>query len=202
MDAVYDKIASHFDKTRYSIWNCVRKFLDTIPINSFVADIGTGNGKNTRYRDDIIIIGNDISSNLVKIAQDKNTSNNDFLLANGINIPYRNNTFDAAISIAVLHHIDNEKERIKFISEILRIVKNNGRILITVWAAEQEIKPKWIHTKDNDYIIPWHLKDGTIENRYYHLFSKDEIEYLLNKFTANYSLYYEMDNWIININNP
>lgn len=201
MDTVYDKIASHFDKTRYSIWNCVRKFLDTLPINSFVADIGTGNGKNTRYRDDIIVIGNDISSNLVTIAQDKNTSNNDFLLANGLELPYRDSIFDAAISIAVLHHINNEKQRLQFINEILRIVKNNGHILITVWAAEQDIKPKWIHIKDNDYLIPWHLKDGTIENRYYHLFSKDEIVNLLSKFNKKYILYYEMDNWIITINN-
>jgi len=201
MNTVYDKIASHFDKTRFSIWKCVKKFLDPLPINSFLADIGTGNGKNTRYRDDIIVIGNDISKNLLSIAQDKNTSNNDFILANGIELPYRDSIFDAAISIAVLHHIDNEKQRLQFISEILRVVKNNGRILITVWASEQDIKPKWIHIKDNDYMIPWHLKDGTIENRYYHLFSKKEIEDLLDKFLIKYDLYYEMDNWIITLEN-
>ena len=50
-------------------------------------------------------------------------------------------------------------------------------------------------------MIPWHLKDGTVENRYYHLFSKNEIENLMNKFTKKYSLYYEMNNWIIIINN-
>lgn len=201
MKAVYDKIASHFDKTRYSIWNCVKAFLDTLPANSFIIDVGTGNGKNTRYRKDIIFVGNDISYNLLSIAQNKDEYKNDFLVANGINLPYKNNAFDAAISIAVLHHIDNEKDRIKFISELLRCTKKGGKILITVWAVEQYIKPKWIQIKDSDYIIPWNLKDGTVENRYYHLFSKNEVECLINSFTTNYTLYYEMDNWIIIINN-
>ena len=69
---VYDKIAIHFDKTRYSVWKCVSQFLNLLPKNVFIADIGTGNGKNARYRNDINVIGNDISENLLKIAKDKN----------------------------------------------------------------------------------------------------------------------------------
>ncbi len=196
---VYDKIAIHFDKTRYSVWKCVSQFLNLLPKNVFIADIGTGNGKNARYRNDINVIGNDISENLLKIAKDKNSNNNDFIKANGIKLPYRNEIFDAVISIAVLHHVDSYDDRIKFIQELLRITKINGSILISVWANEQIIKPKWINIKDHDYIIPWHLKNNIIENRYYHLFSKDEIELILNKFNISYKLGYEMDNWIIKI---
>jgi ubiquinone/menaquinone biosynthesis C-methylase UbiE len=199
LDSVYDKIAAHFDQTRIYIWKCVSQFLDSLPPNIFIADVGTGNGKNLRYRNDITIIGNDISENLLKIAKDKNKNNNEFIKANAINLPYRNELFDAVMSVAVLHHIDSYDNRIKFIEELLRITKNNGKILITVWANEQIIKPKWINIKDTDYIIPWHLHNNVIEKRYYHLFSKQEIESILNTFNISYNLLYEMDNWIITI---
>ena len=46
--------------------------------------------------------------------------------------------FDAAISIAVLHHVSSAVRRQLAVREILRILRPGGRALITVWAREQE----------------------------------------------------------------
>ncbi|KAL2900576.1 hypothetical protein RDABS01_025658 [Bienertia sinuspersici] len=64
---------------------------------------------------------------------------------------------DAAISIAVLHHLSTESRRQKAIEELVRIVRKGGLVLITVWAVEQEdpgLLSKWtpLSTK---YLDEW-----------------------------------------------
>ena len=58
---VYDKIASDFDNTRYRPWSYVESFLDNVPSNSTIGDIGCGNGKNMLYRKDCTNLGCDFS---------------------------------------------------------------------------------------------------------------------------------------------
>ena len=41
---VYDRIADEFSNSRYRPWICVEDFLDSIPENAKIADIGCGNG--------------------------------------------------------------------------------------------------------------------------------------------------------------
>ena len=65
----------------------------------------------------------------------------------------------------------------KFITNIINILEPGGKLLFTVWALEQTIKPKWIYKGNNDdYLIPW-LDKYTKQtfHRFYHLFSFDEI---------------------------
>ena len=56
----YEQIASHFSETRHHVWPPVKKFIDSFKVNSLVADIGCGNGKNM-YRKDCEFIGLDFS---------------------------------------------------------------------------------------------------------------------------------------------
>ena len=57
IEEVYNKIANDFNKTRYSVWGSVRKFLDNVQADSTVLDIGCGNGKNMLYRKDLQFSG-------------------------------------------------------------------------------------------------------------------------------------------------
>jgi tRNA (uracil-5-)-methyltransferase TRM9 len=195
---IYDKIASKFDHTRFSYWKAVKVFLDDIPKYSIVADVGTGNGKYLSYRNDITVIGNDMSDNLLNIISHKNKEAN-ILRANALYLPYRSLIYDATISIAVLHHISTIEARCKFIEEIIRILKPLGKCLITVWAREQPIKSSWKDIGNNDFFIPWVDKDETY-NRYYHLFTYDEISSLFSQYEDVIkvkSIEFEMDNWCI-----
>ena len=56
-------------------------------------------------------------------------------------IDFRSSSFDACISIAVIHHLSTTERRANAIKELVRIVKPHGYILIYVWALEQDKDP-------------------------------------------------------------
>lgn len=197
---VYEQIADKFNHTRFSHWNIVKQFLNKLPKYSLVADIGTGNGKYLNYRKDITIIGNDVCNGLLNIIVDKSSKCN-ICCADALHLPYRNETFDAVISIAVFHHISKSMNRLRFIEEVTKVLKPNGIGLVTVWAREQHIKTTWKNLGDNDFFVPWVDTEKNITyDRYYHLFTKQTILSLFDEFNDKLTvikILYEMDNWCI-----
>ncbi|GFQ02807.1 alkylated DNA repair protein alkb homolog 8 [Phtheirospermum japonicum] len=140
---VYDAIAPHFSSTRFAKWPKVQTFLNSLPSGSLILDAGCGNGKYLGLNPHCYFIGCDISGPLIKICSDKG---NEVLVADAVNLPYRTGYGDAAISIAVLHHLSTESRRKGAVEELIRVVKTGGLVLITVWAREQEDKSlvnKW-----------------------------------------------------------
>jgi SAM-dependent methyltransferase len=59
-------------------------------------------------------------------------------VADCMNIPMRTKSCDAAICIAVMHHLSTKERRLRCISELARIVKVGGLINIQAWAMEQQ----------------------------------------------------------------
>lgn len=140
---VYDAIAPHFSSTRFAKWPKVACFLESLVPGSLVIDAGCGNGKYLGLNPRCFFVGCDLSSPLVSICSERG---NEVLVADTLRLPYRNGSFDAAISIAVLHHLSTEERRRKAVEELARVVAIGGSILITVWAVEQEDKTllsKW-----------------------------------------------------------
>lgn len=95
----------------------------------------------------------------------------DIGIADGLHLPYRCASCDAAMSIAVIHHMSSVSRRVALLDEITRILKIGGRAIITAWATEQQDMAKltkW-HKLDppsaqdseynspNDYLVPWHV---------------------------------------------
>ena len=214
---VYDKISSHFSETRYKPWPQVAEFLNSLEKDSYVLDIGCGNGKYLSVNENLKMFGTDRSGNLLSIAKEKN-ENSQFFVADSLKLPIRTESFDAAISIAVIHHFSNELLRIKALKEIIRIVKKGGLILVYVWAMEQ--KEKKFTEQDN--FVPWHLQnkyenkskvetlkngpnimedkkiDCTVYQRYYHVFYKGELEDIINKTGDEVEIiksYFDHANW-------
>ncbi|KAF3786796.1 Alkylated DNA repair alkB-like protein 8, partial [Nymphaea thermarum] len=140
---VYDAIAPHFSSTRYAKWPKVAEFLNSLQPGSVVLDTGCGNGKYLAFNPQCFFLGCDISASLIKICADKG---HEVMVADAVNLPYRDGFGDAAISIAVLHHLSTENRRRKAIAELARAVRKGGLILITVWAVEQE---------DNSLLKKW-----------------------------------------------
>eukprot|EP01080_Neovahlkampfia_damariscottae_P011306 gene11306-4117_t len=222
VEKVYNEIAPHFSQTRTRPWPFVEKFLKSQKDDSLVADVGCGNGKyffvnNSKKKlildslfnkKEITMIGSDLSEGLIKICRDRNLQ---CFVADGLLLPYRSNTFDSAISIAVIHHFSTIERRIQSIQELSRIIKPNGLILIYVWAFEQE---KYEKKNEQDVFISWELQkkyqkeneiyetneDGkVIFQRYYHLFKKNELENLILK-CGNLEIIeseFENNNWIV-----
>ena len=206
---VYNKIASHFSDTRVCHWVAVKNFINSLPAYTLLADIGCGNGKYFNVRNDITIIGNDACIPLLEIANIQPINHiTNVCISNTKNLPYRNNSFSAIMSIAVLHHLSTIESRKQMLNEIYRVMDNNAIGLITVWATEMQIPKKWIKInasmKDTDYYVPWtdiksKLTIKPVFNRYYHLFSKDETHDLVKENTGFQilDLFFEKDNWVI-----
>ncbi|XP_054788341.1 tRNA (carboxymethyluridine(34)-5-O)-methyltransferase [Prosopis cineraria] len=151
---VYDAIAPHFSSTRFAKWPKVASFLSSLPSGSLILDAGCGNGKYLGLNHDCFLIGCDVSPPLIKICADRG---HEVLVADAVNLPYRTDFGDAAISIAVLHHLSTENRRRKAIEELVRVVRRGGLVLITVWAVEQEDRSlisKWTPLAEK-YVEEW-----------------------------------------------
>jgi tRNA (uracil-5-)-methyltransferase TRM9 len=191
---VYDKIAKHFDQTRYKPWPGVEQFLLSIEPGSFVLDVGCGNGKYLGIRDDCAMYGCDPCASLVDIAQSKYPKA-ELVVANGLSLPYKNASMDVVISIAVLHHLSTIEARRQFLSEIKRVMRVSG--LLTVWSYDA-VMPSWIPmSTKGDYMVPWHNKeDGKVYERYYHVFDRDELCVLFAGINITH-IVEEKQNWYI-----
>lgn len=169
---VYDQISPHFDITRKSVWPDVEEFVKTFSSNSYVLDAGCGNGKNM-CRDDCSFIGGDFCQNFLEMVQKKK---NEAIQINVKTLPFRNNTFDHVICVAVIHHIKDKSDQIKAIKELIRVTKRKGTILITVWEAHGEYK------KGDNY-VDWNLQKkynkevskDVVYKRYYYMYDDNEL---------------------------
>jgi tRNA (uracil-5-)-methyltransferase TRM9 len=94
-------------------------------------------------------------------------------LADARHLPYPNENFDWAISVATYHHIEGKEGRLKALVELRRVLKPSGEAFITVWNRWQ---PRfWF--KPKEVSVPWRKKGKTLY-RYYYLFSYTELEKL------------------------
>ena len=124
----YNSNSNDFSNTRHSIWDVVKKFNRSINPKSNILDAGCGNGKNMVYLQNQghNMTGIDFSDGLLEICKQKNLNvhNSDIR-----NLPFNDFTFDYVISIAVIHHLNTEEDRIKAINELLRVTKKGGKVL-------------------------------------------------------------------------
>ena len=173
----YNTISNHFDKTREYLWKAIKEFIQNIDDSSLLLDAGCGNGKNMLIKNNINCIGFDFSEGNNLICKRKGL---DVSTINIKNIPYRDSIFDNSFTVAVIHHIDNERDRIKAIKELVRVTKVGGTIFIQVWSVEIPKNKKFIKINDNnDYFVTWFVTKDNLIKRFYHLFTKDEFESLL-----------------------
>ena len=202
----YNIIAKSFDKTRYSIWKCVREYILELPIGNNILEVGCGNGKNLEYLKQLgyaNVSGCDVSVEFVNICISKqlNVIECDILK---LNQAYDHDTFDNILCVAVIHHLDAVENRLAAIVELINITNVGGSILITVSSA---LKPFSKHSRklneSNDYAVDW---NNTGIERFYHLFEEGELESLsetasnITQTKLELKSSFECDNWIVSIN--
>ena len=191
----YEKISDSFDKTRYKVWPCVEKFLDSIEPSKYGLDVGCGNGKNMIYRTDLKLKGIDNCVSFVKKCISKKL---DVEIGDMLALPFEDNTFDFVYCIAALHHLKTKDLRIQAIQEMIRVCKPTGKIFILVWAFEQEPDSKR-KFKTQDVFVPWKdVVHNTISHRFYHVYVKNELEkevYTSCDQVIIKDSFYEKGNW-------
>lgn len=131
---VYEEISNHFSETRHKRWPNVTKFLENLQEGTLLLDVGCGNGKYLCGNRNVYKLGCDRSSGLMDICRKRGF---EVLQCDCLYLPYRDDSVDAAISIAVIHHLSTRERRRRAISEMVRVLRPGGRCLIYVWAMEQ-----------------------------------------------------------------
>lgn len=59
------------------------------------------------------------------------------LYCDNLCLPFRDESLDAVLSVAVIHHVATVERRVRALREIARALRVGGRVIISVWAMEQ-----------------------------------------------------------------
>jgi len=106
------------------------KLSDNIKILNAGCGTGKFEGLISEINPALEIYGFDIIEKLIRICNNKVIKNkSEFLMADTSRIPFKNNFFDAVISMGVLHCSDAPADKI--IEELSRVTKIGGEIIIT-----------------------------------------------------------------------
>lgn len=170
---VYDIIAPEFNQTRGYYWQPISVFINELPNNSLIYDIGCGNGRNMTYTNHTFI-GIDNCQKFVDICKNKGL---DAICNNMTDIQLQSDSADFIICVASFHHLANKENRIKSLLEMKRLIKPGGKILITIWSKIQPKKTRVNFDNYGDNIVYWKNKHP----RYYYIFAIDEITELFNE---------------------
>jgi ubiquinone/menaquinone biosynthesis C-methylase UbiE len=191
----WNSIAKSFDSTRRKTWKECIDFIDSVQKKSIVADIGSGNGRHLIpcAKQCEKVIGLDVSRELLNIVKNKAYKNNlknvDLIHSDAVNIPLQDNSIDAVLYIATLHNIPIRYRRINSLKEIYRILKPGGKAIISVWSRWQDkyrqhflirMITQFGRNEFGDINIYWR-QHGLNISRYYHLYSKSELQKDLTK---------------------
>ncbi|PSN57512.1 hypothetical protein C0J52_01590 [Blattella germanica] len=142
-------VGASADSQRGRAWPKVKQFLSELEPGSLVCDVGCGNGKYLSVNPSVFKIGADRCSSLTEIAREKE---HEVLVCDNLSLPFRDESFDAVLSVAVVHHFATTERRVGALRELARVLRIGGRLIISVWAMEQR------HRKfeSQDVLVPWH----------------------------------------------
>lgn len=189
----YERIAESYNRVRHRPWEECLEFMKGFRPRSVVLDLGCGTGRHllATIIEGHSAVGLDFSKAMLKATKEKlskipkRSDISDVIVADGANLPFKENAFDYVLFIATLHNMLADKQRIASLNEVGRVLMINGRTLITVW---RRFQPRFIksilkcHLKrllgyEEDFIatVPWKTNDHTVP-RYYYLFSANELK--------------------------
>lgn len=167
---VWNKIAPLWNEYKTKPTLFATEFLKNSKGN--VLDFGCGSGRNFRKINGTIYAV-DFSDEMLKLAEknaDKKKISVNLIKAKATRLPFKNNFFDFALAIAVIHCIRFKFQRKKAIKEIYRTLKPEAKLLISVW----DKNARRFKNKPKNLKVPWTI-DGKKIFRNYYLYESDEL---------------------------
>jgi len=191
--ATYEAIAESFAQARREPWPEVVDFAEGLPPASRVLDVGCGSGRHVFPLASAghSVVGVDLSRRMLHLGAEAlrlapRTLRAHWVEGDATDLPLRAERFDACTCVAVLHHMPTTADRVRALREIRRVLSPDGVALISVWALDQPrfscIRKEHAHmppTRRGDVEVPWTLPDGTVVQRYYHLFDEAELRRII-----------------------
>lgn len=121
------KIYKNYNLILESVFNLVDKLNINNP-NILEIGVGTGNLASKFLKNNYNIIGIDQSREMLNVSKEKYPKLK-VRLGEFLKIPYGDKCFDVIVSTYAFHHLNNSEKSIA-IEEMLRVLKDNGKIII------------------------------------------------------------------------
>jgi ubiquinone/menaquinone biosynthesis C-methylase UbiE len=127
-----------------------------------ILDFGCGGGWLSRILSscNCEVVGIDISRSLISSAK-KAAPKASFVVGDCMNLPFRDGTFDAVVSISALHHLDLKKG----LEQVRRVLKNRGLFILMepnklnpLSSIGRKLFPMETHTMSEEPFIPAQLR--------------------------------------------
>jgi len=207
---------SHSRKKHRPEIDSIIAHINTLPQKNIrLLELGCGDGRLLTYIEKncdkkIEYTGVDIAQWLIDIAK-KNHKNWTFICSDMMTYieKQQQEKYDCIVSIAAFQHIPTAQERQYVIKLIYRILQYDGIFAMTNWSRSQRFIQKYRkqigktiiksilpdNKKWNDINVPRKSKKET-QYRYYHIFTKPEIEFLVQDagFLIQ-TFYFSHKNW-------
>ena len=198
---IWDKLAKRYDK-QTSIFNdayelTINKSKNILKKNDNILEIACGTGIVTFGIADAVekVTAIDISKEMIDVAKEKakkvNVKNIEFQVADGYNLKYKDNSFDAILLFNTLHIV---KEPDTLLKEIFRLLKPKGYLLTVTDCYAEPVKiktrlmlnmQKLVRTLGIIPYLSYYKKDNIDEYIIKHDFEIMERD-ILNKEPINY----------------
>ncbi len=177
---VWDSIAESWNSFRqrpfYDFSDVIRRI--NLRKRSKILDVGCGNGRNLLPFKGHDLYGLDFSREMLMFAKkfsDKHDLNIKLVQGDARSLPFKSNTFDLILSIAVLHHLRNP---LIALMEIHRVLKPGGTLVASVWNKWQSRFLVDSILRRREVFVPWRT-GNVVYKRYYRLLSKKDLKQLL-----------------------
>lgn len=183
----YNRIAPQFTNKRGAPWPFLERLLQDV--KGKVLDVGCGTGRVLDMLNEVEYVGIDSSPEMIEKAGE-----GQFLVGDGLDIPFLDGEFDVVLSIAVLHHVPSRKLRRRFVREMKRVLQPQGKLIVTVWnlnrkeflkdRIESILKKITGRSKIGwfDMLYPWRDDKGDlVAQRYHHCFRRREFRRLFKR---------------------
>jgi len=203
--SAYSTISEYYIRTKRKPWKDFKEYLlkisNLIDLSKkhLICDVGGGNGRNLLlfqdYKSQFILC--DLSFKLLKNSVLLPNSANHLVNLEMTSLPFRKESYDLVLSIAAIHHLNNQTDVICAFTEIKKILQRKGFFILSVWYKwKKDTRLKMIldlilfpikklfnsNWRFGDYYLPWKNSEGlVIAKRYYHLFSRRELVKLIRK---------------------
>ena len=147
-----------------------------------ILEVGCGNCRNSLpfLERKFYCVGLDFSKGMIREAKKllkKNKLKESLVIGNLVDLPFKKGTFLSIICIRTLHHLEARENRLKALKEIKRV---GIKFLMSGWKRWQ-LRFFWNLIKSffsghfADIYVDWNYH-GKIYKRFYHLYSKKELE--------------------------
>lgn len=189
----YNTIAKFFDKTRKYLWDDLKPLKKYTKAGDRVLDIGCGTGRLYQLFEEIqdtSYFGIDQSEGQIELAKENYTEGS-FQVMEMTELDFADNEFDLIFCIATFNHLPDEETRLKSLSEMKRVLKPNGKVIMTNWnlfskSVGKVVQKGKFKKEGQEFIVPWMNSQGEVlGERYYHGFTLGELEDLFNKVGFN-----------------